>query len=239
MMADPEKTYTEENKVWQDAPLPQEYCGMWQRLSIAFPDGSEDADTKVFWIQTPTHHIDLRIPGDRSEMCNVNGFDGLALAQFEDLARQEGFAGHNQFQTGAIAWRRDIDFNPPAGPPDEGRMIETAPDLYEERGIHADYTEIWRRVAPQSGPFAQEISDKVMLLRAGDWVAYICDHRPAVPPVGKLQDLVREAARAGDRTALAALLDCEISFGRITGADRATIEFSSHPWREGKQLPKI
>ncbi|SMF36176.1 hypothetical protein SAMN06265365_11260 [Tistlia consotensis] len=231
---------TTNHEPWRDAPVPAAYQGLWRRLSLIRPDGTRDATTLVLWLQTPEHHADLRIPADRPDLTGAAGLDELDIPDLLALARQEGFAGGQQYRTGQLAWRRVIDFAPSDGPPDEGIMEATGPGRFTETGLHVAYGEDWLREDGAEGPFAARVERAPFprfLLRAGRWVALAEDRRPAPPPPGGLVERAEAAAAAGDRQALRDLLDCPISFAEIGTDGIARIRHSSHPWLEGGRLP--
>ena len=216
---------------WLDAPVPTAYWGLWRRHLLVRPDGSEDRDSLVLWLQTPGHHADLRIPADRPDLTAAGGLDDLDLPELAALARQEGFAGWQQHRGDALAWRRVVDFAPTGGPPDEGRMIAAGPDRFTEVGLHADYSEDWRREDGAEGPFAAVVDPGPrprFLLRAGGWIALAEDRRPEPPTPGTFRASVECALARGDRPALRALLD----EGRRSGQDDPITEETFEALRE-------
>lgn len=225
---------------WRDPPLPAAYCGVWRRLSIIEPDGRVDRETLVLWLQTPRYHIDIRLPSDRPDLSGAGGPHDLILTDLLALARQEGFAGGNEFAGDRLAWRRRIDFACPEGPPDEGTMAATGPDRLTETGLHLPYTEEWERIDGADGPFSESVSDaspRRIHLRAGRWVALAEERRGPPPAPGALRRAAEAAATAGDRGALLAVLDCPISFAVIDDDGVARVRHSTHPWLEGTEMP--
>lgn len=214
------------------------YRGLWRRRLLIDADGTRDAATIVFWLQTDQYFADIRIPSDRPDFGNARSFAALDATQLCALARQEGFAGTLEWTDAACAWRRQIDFRPTGGPPDEGWMESRSDELIIETGLHVPYLEEWVRdagpVASDGPGFGAVLSGGAIAVRSGAFVMVAQDRRPAPPPAD-LEKAVLEAA--GDEDALSRLLDCEISLGvadAVTGD--IIIRHSTLPWREGEVL---
>jgi hypothetical protein len=218
---------------------------------MRYGDGRADLTTRVIWAQTRSLYVDIRIPAKRPAWQGRRSFADFSLAELRGLANQQGFAGHVEMQGPVCTWLREFDYWPDRGRPDRGRLTLDG-DLLTEEGdastvIGADYREVYRR--EQSG-------DKRLALRlledrpakAGtpamtDAILVVLDDlflfaRPRATPLPKDATLPQLAAAAGrDRARLEALLDCEISLGRIGPARRPwRIELSTLPHREGQRL---
>lgn len=199
-------------------------------------DGSRDPDTIVWWLQTGQLFADIRLPADRSAFAGATRYADLDAAALALLARQEGFAGILEWTDAACAWRRMIDFRPLPGPPDEGWMEERAPGRMIERGLHTPYLEEWEQTLPDHA-----VSDEWIwhhgwtgrtVLKLGDTFMTAEDRRPRAPdPENFASDIL---AAKGDEAALAALLDCEISVGKVGPDGVWRITLSTIPWRAGE-----
>ncbi|MFZ5580979.1 MAG: hypothetical protein ACOZAQ_11060 [Pseudomonadota bacterium] len=106
--------------------VPQRFVGLWQRRLLETP-ALRDETTEVFWLQTSTLYVDLRVPCRRQAPC-------------------EGFAGRLKVDGDILTWQRWLDLSPPSPWPDVGRMHGEG-DLIEEFGVHQPYREVWQRVA--------------------------------------------------------------------------------------------
>ena len=201
---------------------------MWRRRLLIEDDGSRDADTIVWWLQTGQLFADIRLSADRTALAGATCFADLDAAGLSCLARQEGFAGILEWTNQACAWRRVIDFRPLPGPPDEGWMEEAEPGLIIERGIHRGYLEEWVQSARDGDAMREWIWhdgwNGTTVLRLGDDFILAEDRRPSTPEPASFETEVMAAI--GDEAALSALLDCEISYGW-------RIALSTIPWREG------
>jgi hypothetical protein len=102
-----------------------ECAGLWRRTLLVEADGSRDTGTNVQWLQGISTFVDVRGPG-------------------------EGFAGLLDQRADVFEWHRLVDLQPP-GPPDAGRMQWNG-DILVEVGVHADYTEHWRREVGPTQP---------------------------------------------------------------------------------------
>jgi hypothetical protein len=203
--------------------VPDAYLGVWQRTLLTTRDGLHDSSTQVFWLQTAQLFADLRIPRPRPQ----------TLA---DLARQAGFAGVTEVTGERCQWHRAIDFQPPSGRADIGRMHFERADYLLEDGLDGSYHEVWERL-PDSlgrnwGQWLQGNDGRQgCLLLAGDYFLFASGRAQALPPAADLTTLLAQQADSK------ALLDFELSFGRQHCAARPwSIELSSRPERAGKTL---
>lgn len=187
--------------------VPDCYRGVWSRTLLQTPD-ARDESSFVRWLQTSHWHADLRIPQ-------------AARASPQRPELQQGFCGLTTVepQGGAevCTWHRQLDFQPPRATPDAGRIEFDGPDRLIETGIHVDYLEVWERVEGSTGRYTVLEShggDRTRLLIAGRFAMRVrarCASWPSgLTTADSLADLVqRHPAQA------AALLDFEISFGRL------------------------
>jgi hypothetical protein len=214
-------------------PVPMWVRGLWRRRSIAWPDGRFDDTTIVYWLQTASAFADIRIPADRPDLRGLTA--PPTAEQIGFLARQGGFAGWTELNGDHCRWHRRIDFQPPSGVPDEGRLRWHDGVLIEE-GVHEPYVEVWERVAVGAGtvriaPAAE--ADEILVV-CGDAFLYAHDRRPPLPAADSLATLIRAAA---DGAEAARLLECEISFGACArGAIPWEIQLSTIPARQGRAL---
>lgn len=221
------------------APVPQWLRGLWRRQSIVHADGRRDDTTLVYWLQGASAFADLRIPADRPDLTRCAGLAGLDHAAQAQLARQAGFAGWTELDGDRCRWHRTLDFQPPTGVPDEGRLRRESDDLLIEEGVHEPYVERWERIAsgPEPSPVRGlgPLDPGVVLVTCGDVFIYACERRPPLPRADSLAALLDAAP--GDRSARAALLDCEISFGLCRGGRLPwEVQLSTHPFRQGRSL---
>lgn len=201
------------------------------------PDGTRDAETWVGWLQGETHFADLRQPAGRPDMTGASGVDDLSAGQVAWLATQEGFAGTLAEDADCIAWTRAIDFQPPSIAPDVGRVRLDAGGALIEEGRDVPYVEYWSRDAepPAENCWGASLSDPergcvARLVRAGERFMFARARTMELPRGARLGDLVRDAASLAEQRAL---IDCEISLGRVA-PDGWRIERSSLPFREGR-----
>lgn len=214
--------------------VPERYLGVWMRTLLRTPE-AEDRSTFVRWLQGPGWHADLRVPA------RARPADRPATAL--ELAAQQGFCGFTEVSTPpegeTCAWRRQLDFQPPAATPDEGRIRWEGPDRLIETGVHGDYLEIWERVPGSQGRHIALLSGPepaaTRLFVAGDWMMRVRPRRSAwpadLPPGTSLATL-----GAAHPALLPAWLDFEISWGPLQ-AGHWQIERSTLPALEGQTLP--
>jgi hypothetical protein len=219
-----------------DTPTVAALSGLWRRTLIAWPDGRRDTVTRVRWLQGPRLYADLRQPAGRPELRDVGGLRDLRMAQIAWLARQEGFAGTLDADGGVFEWSRVIDFQPRARHVDAARLRFHGSRLIEE-GRDSAYTEHWQRRRPAEPGAAARLRDAetgctAILVRVGAIFMIARDRAVALPPHGTLADLVAGARHLRDAQAM---IDCEISLGRVVPAGWR-IERSTLPYRERRRL---
>jgi hypothetical protein len=204
--------------------------GLWERSLIAWPDGRQDTTTFVAWLQGPSLFADLRQPPNPPSFNDVSCLDDLQPHHLAWLARQEGFAGRFVRAADAFEWRRMLDFQCPSDAADAG-YLGFADGVLVERGRDVPYIEHWHQTAPRVPPhFAIRMQDRQgtegFLVRIGDIFMYVRNRAAALPHGGSLAELVKTRSLAEGR----ALVDCEISLGRVRGASWL-IGRSSLPFR--------
>jgi hypothetical protein len=222
-------------------PVPAAYRGVWRRERLVTPEAT-DGTSAVFWLQGHYLFADLRIPAQRPDFTGITELAQCSPGQLRWLARQEGFAGFLEVQGEYCEWHRQVDYQL-AATRDLGRMAADG-DRLTEYGVFADYREDWVREAGPEVPMAAlRLLDEPeagrwlgpprgFLLVVGERFLFARDRRltPARAPLSEL--LADPALRHHER---AALLDCELSLGRI-GSDGWRIERSTLPFREGADL---
>jgi hypothetical protein len=215
------------------APVPERYVGLWRRRLLE-SESVRDTDTEVWWLQTGSLYADLRQPARMQPAARTTPLQ---------LARQEGFAGALEVKGDLLTWHRWLDFRPPTGIADVGRMhFEGA--LLIEYGVHARYREVWERTAAASDDrlalaLQSERADggewrarRGVLVVLGDYFMFALD-----PGLRLAHGSALKSGRAGAFAVFR--LDCEISFGVRRGRVPWEIQHSSLPAREGMSLPAV
>lgn len=216
------------------------YVGLWRQLP-----SSGAASARAYWMQTYSLFAQLRIPTERPEFEPVSTLSELSDESLLWLARQEGFAGRSVFEGARVQRERALSFQRPFGP-DSARVFLTGGVLVEE-GIDGDYVDQWRTIADcatddlvalelvkDCESNGRNAARAGLLLVVGDYFIYAMERRPVFTSDEPLAALVE---RASGREEKAALLDCEISFGRRRGSRIPwEIELSTLPFREGRGI---
>jgi hypothetical protein len=216
------------------------YVGLWRRLPSP---GASSA--RAYWMQTYSLFAQLRIPAERPQFEPVAGLSELSDEALLWLARQEGFAGRSVFKGNRVQRERVLSFQRPCGP-DSARVFLSGGLLVEE-GIDNDYVEEWQTIADcatddlvalelvkDCESNGRRAARAGFLLVVGDYFIYAMERRP---PFASDEPLAALVERASDREEKAALLDCEISFGRRRGSRIPwEIQFSTLPFREGRAV---
>lgn len=226
----------------QAIPTIPDLYGLWRRSLIAWPNGLADTTTSVRWLQGLCTYLDLRQPADLPAFPARRGLRDLSIDDCAWLARQEAFAGRFTFDGSDFEWARAIDFQPKALYSDVGSLCWDG-NVLVERGRDIAYVEHWHRDAavPMQPIAALELRERSLglkgaLLRVGPHFMVARD-RVLVPPLH--QTLVECVAGAVSLAQAQALVDCEISFGRVSSAG-FLISASTLPFRVGDRLdPQI
>ncbi len=162
------------------APVPDAYLGVWQRTLLETPS-VRDTRSRVWWLQTPRWHADLRIPPGRPDFSRVDQLADCSDAQLAWLATQEGFCGLTQVDGDHCIWHRQVDFQPASSRRDIGRMAFDG-ERVTETGVEANYLEVWeRRPRSRGGSAALELLGErgalparpTWLLIAGDCFIFV------------------------------------------------------------------
>jgi hypothetical protein len=225
------------------APAPDAYLGVWRRTLLETPT-LRDECSRVWWLQTPRWHADLRIPAGRPDFSGISCLAECDDAQLAWLATQQGFCGVTQVDGDHCTWHRLTDFQPANGSRDIGHMT-FAGERVIETGVEAAYLENWERL-PQSrgGTAALELlveggelpPHPSWLLVAGDCFIYVRGRAHPLPSAADLPSLI--ARTRPTREQLHDWLNVEISFGHRNGPTPWRIEHSTLPFREGQPVSR-
>lgn len=203
--------------------VPDAYLGVWQRTLLTTTAGVHDTSTQVYWLQTASLFADLRIPQP-------------APQSLAERASQAGFAGYTAIDGDLCQWHRAIDFQPPSGREDIGRMRFERPEYLLEDGLDGSYHEVWERL-PESlgrnwGVWLVAFDGRQgCLLLAGDCFLFAAGRQHPLPCAESLGALLASTHEAET------LLEFELSFGRhVGGAKPWHIELSTLPERVGQAL---
>lgn len=216
------------------------YVGLWRRLPSPGALGAH-----AYWMQTYSLFAQLRIPAQRPAFAPVTRLTELDAQQLLWLSRQEGFAGRALFEGKRLQRERILSFQPPTGP--DLAHVFLSGGLLVEEGIEKDYVDEWQTIADCATDdlAALELIEDCeidgrrparagLLLVVGDYFLFAMERRP---PIDGTESLPARVQRAPGREEKAALLDCEISFGRRRGSRTPwEIRLSTLPFREGRAV---
>lgn len=224
-----------------DSPAhPDALSAAWQRTLMVQADGTRDTGSWVLWLQSGALFADLRQPAGRPDMRDATCLRALSPSQMTWLSGQDGFAGTLLFDGTFFEWQREIGFQPTRPTADSARLFFRGDTLVEE-GRHAPYLEEWQRLEETvAADLALRLRGRTdgrsaLLVRHAQFFMFARDRPFVPPPGGDLAALLHDAGTDADRHAL---LDCELSFGRIV-QDRWLIERSTLPYREGIDLAPV
>ena len=225
-------------------PVPEHLVGLWRRLSVTTPVGT-DTTTEVYWLQTSSAYVDLRIPAGRPDFSGCRDYEDLNAEQLAWLATQQGFAGRLAVEEDVGSWHRDLDFQPPSPVADVGRFQFHERGM-TETGVLQDYSEEWVRETSSSadrlalklwhehGPGGILPKRAGYIVVVGEHFMYARGRLVHLPRGTTLLGLFDDQVERADRRH--ALLDCIIDYGRRSEDGQWRILRSNHPWREGHCL---
>src|SRR5471032_2319920 len=156
--------------------VPAEYEGLWRRTGIWRSNGSSDLTTQVWWFQSASFHIDLRIPADRPMVADAAALARLPPEQRQRFAAQTGFAGLTVVDGARCAWHPEIAFPYVSSEVDAGIMRFDSADRLHETGLDNSYEEDWLRVptGPVCGVRLRDTNSAAIayLLISEQWMAW-------------------------------------------------------------------
>lgn len=202
-----------------------------------------DTSSRVYWLQTSSWHADIRTPAHRPDFTGVMSLADCSGEQLSWLAKQQGFAGITVVMGDQCEWQRVIDFQPPSGKRDIGRMFFDFHGKLLEYGIEDEYSETWNRITDDKNEycFALQLLDQGGAAEPASYLMVSGNHfiysrnRTARVAQQAFQSLYQLPRYPQDL--LVQLLDFEISFGLIRGSGSPwQITLSTLPWREGHSL---
>lgn len=216
-------------------PHVSDLTGAWERRLLVRADGSRDVRTRVDWLQAGTLYVDLRQP--REWRPRADSLHLLGTTALRALAAQEGFAGRLEDDGDAFTWHRAVDFQPPTGRHDAGRLRYDG-DLLVEDGVGEPYVEHWERrpdpSTPRIGLLLRDRDGRTgVLVRTGNFVGWARDRAEPLARARSLADVLEATA---DPAAARMLLDCEISVGTVSPTGRCRLVRSTLPAAAGSTL---
>ena len=227
--------------------VPELLYGCWKRAWIEFSDGSIDDSSHVFWLQTPSRMVDVRIAADRPDLADRAGLHDCTLDELRAIAYSDSSSGYTEcgpvvldaagLRTATACWHtrgHGVNFQPVSAFPEPGLMSWSDDGtVMVERAPSGAYVEQWQLVPGTRDPLSVIAVGDHQVYRAGDVAVFVRDRAIPVPRTARLAELLDDYQH--DRPTIEALLDCEFSVAERTGTEW-TITTSTLPWRKGKVL---
>lgn len=225
--------------------VPQWLIAGWERLYIIRNGGAPDRSVIVRNIQTPTLFGDVRIPRDRPNFPGATSLRDLTDAQLRTLYDQQGFSGFTTVDGYVTTWHHEIDYQPPDGSVDIGRIELAGGRNMYEHGVQASYLEHWWNLESGDGNvFGVEVLRRQpdggvrvfqILSVTGDHFIYARNRAQDLPMAPSLADLIQSTHAS--REQILEYLDCEVSHGFVLGGRIPwEIQFSTLPYQQGQPL---
>lgn len=128
------------------ATIMKKYEGLWRRKVIHRSSGVSDFTTAVWWFQTESFHIDLRIPVD-AKPNEKTGFAGLTNQTLTEKGEDR------------LEWRPEIAFPHLSEEIDAGYMHFIEENVAKEIGVCGTYEEEWFRVDNGEMTYQREVKE--------------------------------------------------------------------------------
>ena len=141
--------------------IPAEFTGGWVRASMSLDGAAPFEDTLVWWLQSSTKHVDLRVPIEAGEVIS--------------------FAGTTTWEAPSLTWVPELQLVPSEFP-DTGIVSWDGEDLLEAGtflidGAEVGYLERWQRLPQTSGPLQALSRPGGRLVRTGVLALSVVDER--------------------------------------------------------------
>lgn len=118
---------------------------VWRRDWLKAGDHFDET-TRVYWAQVNDDFVDIRIPLSRPNLANASCLADLDASALKQLMESEGFAGKVSLNNNVCTWHREINWHGSTNDIDTGTLtFEQDEQILIEDGVHANYTEQWRR----------------------------------------------------------------------------------------------
>ncbi len=226
--------------------VPEWMLGCFRRRSISFANGETDRSTIVYWFQSRTFTIDLRLP-IAEEQAPALELSHYSQEQLNVLANYEGWVADSQWDGAQMSWQNETSLQVHNRWPEPAElhrigncMIEFAPS--------GAYVEDWRSQLNETGPLIGlrliEESSPVTgqrfhrgggLIVCGNHAALVLGRSEALEPeTGALPELVAEPGT--DSVRLQQLFNFETSVAQGSLDTGYTVVHSTCPERVGQAL---
>jgi hypothetical protein len=216
--------------------VPEAYVGAWRKRSNV---------DHAFWLQTHRLHAIIVIPADRPDFSGRKSWEDFSGDELMVLAHQGGVSGACIAAEDVLHRRRQVDYLPQRGQPFLRRLKREGTQITDEC-LDGRHRCIWDLLADADNEIVGlrfhdvEVGSgggdqcRGYLLAVGPYFMYVRDRFVATQRADSLALLAE--LKNFNRQQLIEVLDFELSFGRRDGEKPWTIELSTIPFREGRQL---
>lgn len=120
--------------------VPDWMIGLYKRNIISFYNGKSDNTTDVFWMQSRTFTIDLRLPKSRIDKKNL---DNYSKDELKEIGNYEGFLADSIYNGEELSWEGGISYHNRNKYPEPALLKKVGNCLLEFCPSNA-YVEDWR-----------------------------------------------------------------------------------------------
>ena len=120
--------------------VPDWMIGVYKRNIISFYNGKSDNTTDVFWMQSRTFTIDLRLPKSRIDKKNL---DNYSKDELKEIGNYEGFLADSIYNGEELSWEGGISYHNRNKYPEPALLKKVGNCLLEFCPSNA-YVEDWR-----------------------------------------------------------------------------------------------
>ena len=219
-------------------PTLESMPGVWESVE-AQQETAHAGPVRSTWIQGPSLFVLLRQTDAARTLHSTEGLAALRHCEQRLLSRQDGMAGTVRRRGDGFAWDPWAAFQPQPDEPrsallhyEQGSLVRTFADAGARQEFwdlleHGDGTAAGARLLDP------EDNCTGLLVRSGSWFGYVrCRGRALSGSASLAERMDAEDSADGDASAL---LDCEVSVGRVHGK-LWMIESSTLPQRKGAVL---
>jgi hypothetical protein len=226
--------------------VPDWMLGCFRRRCISFANGESDNQTIVYWFQSRTFTIDLRLPL-AAEQVRAAALEDYSADELAVLANYEGWVAACDWTDEKMSWHGGTALQTTNRWPEPAELRRIG-NCMTEFAPSGAYVEDWRLQPSESGPLIglrlveeydpeteQRFPRTGGLIICGDHAAWVLGRSgPMTDTDSSLPDMA--ASAVGDRERLQTLFDFETSVASGSLAQGYTILHSTRPDRVGQPL---
>src|SRR5271166_782727 len=202
---------------------PDWMLGCFRRRFITYYTGASDTSTEVYWLQSRKLSAEVRIPARRPDPRGRASYGDYSHEELKALADVEGGIAETAWDGEIMHWSSLVAFQLHQKWPEPG-LLRRIGDCMMEFAPSGAYVEDWRLQPSRPGPvvglrllreFNVESGAVTHsgggLVVCGDHAALVLGRPRALPPCGRVSELIRDSAGSS----LQDVFSCEASIAML------------------------